>query len=54
MEAEVGRAYVFRWQDGELTGVATRISGRQRWVTLRTKTGSFSVPPEDVLREAAP
>jgi hypothetical protein len=59
---ELGKAYVFLWSwydretktrtPRELTGIAIRIRGKNRWVTLRTGKTQFSVPPQDVLRRA--
>jgi hypothetical protein len=59
---ELGKAYVFLWptydretkESGhrEMTGIAVRISGKSRWVSLRTGKFEFKVPPQDVLRRA--
>lgn len=49
---EIGKPYTFKFLDRTLTGVLVRISGKNRWCTFRARTGSWSVPPQDVIGPA--
>jgi hypothetical protein len=50
-----GDAVVFRWLEGELTGVLVQHPYPEReYLRIRTRGSNFSVPRGDVLRPAPP